>query len=304
VTVKKQQYIDKLDSIAARYGKMEDQTIRRSISMLKDLRRQIAAELATAENFSAYRLGELNRSLERLIAEYEVELTAQVRGAFEQAVADGAQSVVEPLRSIGLTTAFYQPSRAQINTVLDFSVDLIKNIADEVRSKVNTQIRLAVLGERSPLDAMRGITDALGVEARAGVWAKRKPVVKGVAARAEADLRTEMQRVFNLSSHAQQRDTARVVPGLLKRWISAGGRNSRESHLRLHHETRINPIPISKPFVMRDQRGTAKLMYPGDPSAPAWAVVNCRCRMATIHPTIGVIGSNLDGRIAAELERR
>lgn len=293
----RQDYAQRLNALAARYGRQEDQVARRAVAMLRDVQRQIAAELAMVSDFNAARLRQLSANLERLVAEYQAQLGAEVRAAFETAFDAGGRSAVEPLQAIGIEGAFYQPSRAQVQTVLDFSADLVQEIADQVRAQINTQVRLAALGQRDPLAAVKAIGDALGA-------GKGRQVVTGVAARAETDLRTEMQRVFNLSNHAQQQVTARQVPELRKRWIAAGDGRTRLSHLRLHHETRDNPIPVDELFIMRDERGTARLMYPLDPAAPPWAVINCRCRMATIHPQVGVIGSSLDGRIAAELERR
>lgn len=301
----KQAYVKQLNEIARRYGALEDATIRRSVTMLADLRSQIAGQLTAAEGWNAYRLRELQRNVERLIAEYEGRLSAEVRAAFQQAYQDGAATVVEPLRKLGLQGVFFQPNPAQLNVLLDFSAELVKGIGNEVRSRINAQIRRAALGNVSPMEAMKAITQELGIEAQAGHWAKRQPVVRGIAARSETIVRTELQRVFNLSNHSQQLATAGQALGLMKSWIATADARTRSSHLRAHVEYRTAPIPIEQPFVLVDAKlGRAELMYPGDPAAaPGWTV-NCRCRMATIHPQIGVIGSSLDGRISNELQRR
>jgi len=62
---------------------------------------------------------------------------------------------------------------------------------------------------------------------------------------------------------------------------------------------------VDQPYVLTDPKlGRAELMMPGDPAAPIGFSVNCRCTQNTIHPQIGLIGSSLDGRIAAEWQRR
>ena len=301
----KQAYIKTLNEIAQRYGSLEDATVRRAIGMLSQLRAQIADQMLTVGGWDAYRLRELQRNVERLIAEFEAQLGANLRAAFVQTCRDGALSVVEPLNALGMQGAFFQPNPAQVNILLDYSAELVKNITDEMRNGINMQIRLAALGQKSPMDAMRAVTDVLGVQARARAWARRPPLVKGVAARAETIVRTEMQRAFNLAHHSQQLATAKNVPGLLKAWVATADSRTRDSHLRAHMQYRQHPIPVAEPYVLTDPKlGRAELMMPGDPAAPIGFSVNCRCTQNTIHPQIGLIGSSLDGRIAAEWQRR
>lgn len=304
VPMPKQQYVKKLNDIALRYGRVEDETIRQSLAMLKQMQGELAAELSRVEGWEAYRVRELKANIDRMIAEYQARLTAQVQDAVRQAVASGEDYVIAPLGEIGIAANFYRPGRAQINTLLDFSADLVRGISDDLRSSINDQIRRAALGQQSPFSAMKGITQAMGLDARTGIWKRRIDPVKGVAARAETILRTELQRVYNLSTHSQQLATAQVIPGLLKGWVATGDTRTRDSHLRAHIEYKDHPIPVEEPFILKDRQGRAELMCPGDPQAPPRFTINCRCRSVTVHPAVGRIGSSLDGRIAAELKRR
>jgi uncharacterized protein with gpF-like domain len=183
---------------------------------------------------------------------------------------------------------------------LDFSAKLIQDITDDMRAGIDKSVRRAVIGEMSTIDAMRDITNTLGIEARAGVWKKRHDPVKGIAARAETDLRTEMGRAFNLATFSQQQEAAARIPGLTKSWTATGDVRTRPTHLRAHMKYKTNPIPVLAKF----QVGSARLMYPLDPTGPPEETINCRCRSVTHHPAVGRVGSNLDGRIAAELKRR
>lgn len=58
-----------------------------------------------------------------------------------------------------------------------------------------------------------------------------------------------------------------------KFWINTKDKRTRRTHLAMTNER----IPINQPFIV----GGIKMIYPGDPSAPAAEVVNCRCVMAT-----------------------
>ena len=295
-----QDYVRELNRIASRYGELEDTTIKRMLSMLKELRQRIAAQLATAQGWDAVHLERLRVNVEAQIAQFEARLRTELQAAMQDAVQAGQDSVVQPFQEIGLRSNYHRFSTAQVNAVVDFSARLVQQIADETRAKIDQQIRLAVLGDKSPLDTMKGITKDLGLDARTGVWKKRPDPVKGVAARGETILRTEMQRAFNLATYSQQQASARDIEGLTKSWMATSDGRTRPTHLRAHMRYKDNPIPIDEPF----QVGSARLMYPCDPNGPPEETINCRCRSVTHHPAIGRVGSSLDGRVAAELARR
>lgn len=295
-----QEYVSELNAIAGRYGALEDTTIKRMLSMLKELRQRIAAQVATAQGWDAAHLQRLRANVEAQIETFESQLTSELQGAMQGAVQTGLDSVVQPFDKVGLRSGYHRFSTAQTNAIVDFSARLVKQISDEARAKIDQQIRLAVLGDKSPLDAMKGITSDLGIDARTGVWKARPDPVQGVAARGETILRTEMQRAFNLATHSQQLASAQQIPGLTKSWMATADGRTRPTHLRAHMRYKNNPIPVDEPFIV----GTARLMYPCDPNGPPGETINCRCRSVTHHPALGRVGSSLDGRVAAELKRR
>ncbi len=296
----KQEYIAELNAISERFGSMEDTTIKRMLTMVKELRAQIAVELGTGTDFDQFKAAQQTAALNALVTDFQARLSADVEQSVVQTYQLGGESVAEPFKALGITDVFFRPNPAQLNTLLDFSARMIQNIGDDMRGEIDQQIRLAALGQKNITQTMKDITTALGVDARAGIWKKRHDPVKGVAARAETDLRTELQRVFNLSTFSQQQASAERIPGLTKSWLATGDIRTRPSHLRAHVTYKNRPIPINEPFIV----GGAKLMYPGDPAGPPEETINCRCRPITHHPAIGRVGSSLDGRIAAELKRR
>ena len=295
----KQLYIDELNAIAARYGSMEDATIKRILVLLRDLRAQIAAEVTSVTDWDTFRRGQQELNIRRLIDEFQGRLRSELNAGIAQAVVDGGESVYDPFRKAGISQAFFTPSTAQLNTFLDYSARLVQKIGDDVRGQIDTQVRLAALGGKTPFRAMQDVTQALGIEARTGVWKKRHDPVKGVAARAETIVRTEMQRAFNLSTYSQQVEAGDLIPGLTKSWMATADRRTRRTHLTAHMRYKDNPIPIKEKFVV----GTARLLYPGDPNGPPGETINCRCRTVSHHPAIGRVGSSLDGRIAQMIQR-
>lgn len=294
----RQDYVAELNRISGRFSRLEDETIKRVLTLLKTLRGEIAAELSAQSSWAAYRAGRVEASVNRLIDEFMAQAGAEARASFEQAVRSGELSVVEPLSALGVDVGFYRPSQAQVNVAVDFSARLIQDIGDETRRAVDQQLRLASLGGAQPVDAMRGITQALGLDAQTGIWKKRADPVRGVAARAETVLRTEMGRMYNLAAFSQVE--AGRVPGMTKSWLATVDGRTRVEHLRAHARYQSRPIPVEDFFEVDGER----LRFPGDPSAGARATVNCRCRTQYHHPAVGRVGSPLDGRVAAELERR
>lgn len=296
----KQQYINELNAISERFGSLEDTTIKRMLTLVKQLRAQIAAELGTGTDWDQFRAAQQTAALRALVDRFQAQLQGEVAAAVNDAYEFGGISVAEPFAALGIEGMFFRPNPAQLNTLLDFSARMIQKIGNDMRGQIDQQIRLAALGQKDITQTMKDITTALGVEARAGIWKKRHDPVKGVAARAETDLRTELQRVFNLSTFSQQQASAERIPGLTKSWMATGDIRTRPSHLRAHVTYKNKPIPINQPFIV----GGHKLMYPGDPAGPPEETINCRCRPVTHHPAVGPVGSSLDGRIAAELKRR
>jgi len=300
----KELYTQQLNTIADNYGRMEDDTVRALFKELDTLRKQVNAQVSDIDSPSNAR--QRQAAIERMISDFEAKYSAQLNAASGAAFDDGAASVSEPLATIDIRGPAFIPSLAQVNAVQNVNAALIKGITEELRKTVNLNISQIVLQQKTPFQAMQDLTTAFG---RGNVDRQGRFVASGVTAKAERDIRTELQRVFNLSEHSQQLKTAETTPDLLKRWIATADNRTRPGHLDAHNRYRQNPIPIKEKFMVYDidkkgrRKGSALLMYPTDPSAPPQYVINCRCKMSTIHPLVGVIGSSLDGRIASQLKR-
>ena len=282
----KQRYRARLRDIANRFGDLEAETVRRHIDLLREMQERLQLQLTSAEGWNERRLRQLTANVDRLVARYEAQLIGLSNGNLRQSARLGALSVTEPLQAAGVGIGFFDPTPAQLNVLLDFSADLIRDVGRQTRQAINGEIRLAALGERSTIDAMRRINQRLGVADQTGI-----------AYRGERILRTEMGRVYNLANHSQQQVTAQSVEDLQKAWLATGDSRTRISHLRAHNQV----VPVNQPFILGSG---AKAMYPLDPNLPAEESINCRCRMATVHPEIGLVGGPLDARVAKALKNR
>lgn len=83
--------------------------------------------------------------------------------------------------------------------------------------------------------------------------------------RAQRISRTESTGAYNAAGLAALADEGETE----KAWIATEDARTRPSHAAADRQV----VPLVEPF----QVGASKLMMPGDPSAPAHEVVNCRC---------------------------
>lgn len=227
--------------------------------------------------------------------------TSALSAGFEAAYTQGREAVVSTLAAVGVVI---RPvvNFTQLQTLHEFSAELIRNISAETRSQINRSIRLAAIGGKTPYATMQDVTRILGIKARDGAWGRRRrpEVVRGIAARAETIVRTEMGRVFNLGHAEQARQTNEHTP-LVKGWLATGDHRTRLSHLKAHRQyTGNGMIPFNQPFII----GGVKMQHPHDPTAPAREVVNCRCREIVLPAGVVLPEMPLDVAISGELERR
>jgi hypothetical protein len=256
----KQRYAAALLDIVRRFDNLETETVERALQLLIEMRNRLQLELTTAETFNAFRLQQLTIAIDGLILQYESQMVGLANTAVRTGARLGALSVIEPLQAAGLSAGFFQPTPAQLNVLLDFSADLIRGISGEIRAMINTQIRMAALGERSTISAMQAVNEKLGIPSG-------RQAARGIAYRGERIIRTEVSRVFNLSTHSQQLETAKSVPGLKKQWIATGDKRTRLTHLIAHGQI----VGIDELFRV----GKSDMEYPLDPSAPPEETINC-----------------------------
>lgn len=300
----KEQYANELIAVSRRFDTLEDGTIKRLIALLQDVRKDMALVLTdNATDFEIIRTQSLIDSVDTIIRSFQSGLTANLNTSLVGVGELGVDMVANPLEVIGMNvSSFNSLSPQQVNIALDFSAELVQNISSDLKETINTQLRQATLAQKSPFQAMKDITRALGVNAKDGVWGTRNrpDVVEGVAARAETIARTEMTRINNLAQSSTQQQAGNLIPGLLKRWVAAARGNTRQTHINAHRRYFNDPIPIDEPFRV----GRSELMYPGDPRGEAKETINCRCTMATVVPEIGVSETPLDKAIDREIDKR
>jgi hypothetical protein len=95
--------------------------------------------------------------------------------------------------------------------------------------------------------------------------------------RAETVARTEAMTALHKAQDEGLRqavETGQIAPSQIRRtWRSAADKRVRDTHQALNGET----VGYGEPF---ESPSGARLMFPGDPNAPAAEIINCRCHLS------------------------
>ncbi len=142
--------------------------------------------------------------------------------------------------------------------------NLLANIPDETAKLISDEISRAVSMGASPEQIAEGVQRILDVTGSA-YWPNRARVIAV----------TTVHSMANAGSQAAMLMLQAKSPGrLLKEWVSREDERVRPSH----HEADGQQVPVASYFMV----GGFPLLFPGDPSAPAQEVVNCRCSMKLV----------------------
>lgn len=283
-------YVSRINRAFRQQDRLTDDTIRSILSMLVELRKDIAPIVLEAGDFQAANLQRIIAQIETAVNAFESHLTDTTLTAIRNAYELGENAVTEPLIAAGVQLPLLTLGSQRIAILEAFGADLVKDVSDEIKRRIAAQVRLAAIGAGQPLNIMREITGILGV------INQRKMIVKGVAARAEKIYRTELNRVFSMGNYDKQVSLSQSIPGLQKQWMATGDLRTRKSHLDAHGQI----VPVNELFRV----GGEDMMFPHDPGASAKNVVQCRCRSVTVHPDIGPMITAEDARIDKERARR
>jgi SPP1 gp7 family putative phage head morphogenesis protein len=112
----------------------------------------------------------------------------------------------------------------------------------------------------------RGIDEGKTVKDIADDLRSKFSDIDEIGGRAMTIARTETLTAVSLGQASAMKDAAKLVPKLVKMWISANDDRVRDSHEMLHGD-----------IVAHDKDFANGLQFPRDPSGPPEEVINCRC---------------------------
>jgi len=291
----KTDYIKTLDALAKQANRLEDEAVRRAIRLLQDALREINQRVLTAEGWRLSNLENLQRQVNDIMERFRRQYTDAFSEIQTSAYRLGAQSVDEPLKVSGLRLEPARLNPLVVATLQGFSADLITKISEDVRTTINGTLTQSMLGLMSPFEAQKRISEIVGAK-------DKLSELTGISARAESIFRTEVGRVYSISTQARLMQVAETAPDVEKGWIATGDHRTRSGHLDAHGQR----AKVDEPFEVSAERGgpKEKLMYPRDPRGSEENTINCRCRHIVWREGYGDFVPRTTTRVEQEIERR
>jgi len=288
-------YIATLDALARQANRLEDEAVRRAVRLLQDALREINQRVLTAEGWRLSNLENLQRQVNDIMERFRRQYTDVFAEIQTSAYRLGAQAVDEPLKVSGLRLEPVRLNPLVVAVLQGFSADLIAGISEDVRTTINAILSQSMLGEMSPFEAQKLISKIVGTK-------DKLSELTGISADAERIFRTEVGRVYSISTQARLMQVAETAPDVEKGWIATGDHRTRSGHLEAHGQR----VRIDEPFEVAAERGglKEKLMYPRDPRGSAENTINCRCRHIVWREGYGDFVPQTSARVEKEIERR
>lgn len=262
---KEQIFQRKVNALIKKVGRMENAEVKRTIKLLSNARKETAAIVASTE-WQAYHLPQMKGAIERALTVFGDQYGVQMREMQREFWESGIELVDLPLREVGIHAAIPEIDTAMLSILQGYSTDLVQGLTKTAIKKINTELTLGLMGQKSPYDVMGAVGRNL----------KDKSVFRTIAKRAETIVRTEAGRVYEAAGQARKEAAAKVVPGLKKQWhYGHTARMPRVDHISAHGQV----TDIDKPFLVSGE----KLMYPRDPAGSAANTINCGCTSLPYH---------------------
>ena len=256
----------KVKELVAQAQSIEDDAVRKVITLLADARKEVAATVASTE-WQAYRLPQMKNAIERTLQQFGDRYGVDLREAQRSFWEEGINMVDAPIREIGVYAAFPAIDQTVLSILQGYGADLVKGLEKDAALKITNEITLGLMGQKTPFEVMQAV----------GANLKDKSIFTSIAARAETITRTEAGRVLEAASQARLTEAAKLIPGLQKQWFhGTSARYPRPSHLEAAGQIRN----ADEPFDV----GGEQLMYPRDPAGSPGNTINCGCYSVPYHP--------------------
>ncbi|MBU1067672.1 phage head morphogenesis protein [Patescibacteria group bacterium] len=257
----------KISGLIKNANRLKDTEVKKIIQLLNAARRDVAATVASTE-WQAYRLPQMKAAIERAMQTFGDKYGVDLRDAQREFWGLGVDMTDLPLREVGISVAIPEIDTTVLSVMQGFSSDLVTGLTQDAVKKINTELTLGLMGQKSPYEVMETIGRNL----------KDKSIFKSIAHRADTIVRTEAGRVLEAAGQARKEAAAAAVPGLQKQWYYGHSpKMPRLDHMAADGQIR----DVDEPFNV----GGEQLMYPRDPAGSPGNTINCGCTSLPYHPS-------------------
>jgi hypothetical protein len=237
------------------------------LELLDEARKKIINDLAGIDpkSFTAAQLNVLKSSIDRAMDQFRAQATSAIDALESKAFALGAQTVAQPLVSVGFeSSTLGQVSSYALSIVQGYTADLITGLSRDAAAQLNSTIQRAFLGGQSINDIIaqvgQALDDSKGFE---GIFSP-------IGRRAASIALNEIGRVNSIASQARLEDAVQRHPDLKKQWHHlAIAKVPRPGHIAVDEQV----VDVKQPFMVEGE----PLMYPRDPSGSPGNTINCHC---------------------------
>jgi Phage Mu protein F like protein len=260
---KVQQIIDQVDLLS-------EQAIEQALQLLDATRERVLSILANApaDSYTARHMLQLRTQINAEVSTLVNRYSSTFPAILERAEELGWSVAEQPVSAVGLPVVAEIGSRNLLSVLSQYSADLITNLGNEARRKINGELAQSALGTQTPYEAMQKI--AANIEGQPSVFTS-------VAGRAQAIYRTETNRMFSMASQQRMNQMASAIPGLKKRWVAVDDSRTRSTHYTVGDVFADSGLPtvvgVKENYIV----GGFDAMFPRDPSLPPEEAINCRC---------------------------
>lgn len=258
----------KTNEILRKVGKLDKDAAKKVFAYLRQMRADIADAVTRATGFDELHLTQILSEIEGAIAVFQQRYQDILLPTIKDAWEGGKELIDSPLAAAGIR---FVPSPVidldYVEFLQQYSASLIRDLGAQTQRRVDSALRLAMLGVKNANEAMADVGRILR---------------KRTAYEVERIVRMEVSRTLNLSTQRRMQDAGEKIPELRKYWLHTTDSRVRPSHLAVGYATNPRfggtPIRINEKFNVGGEQANG----PHDPALSAEESMQCRCRVVTI----------------------
>ena len=266
-------YSRRIRALVRTSDKWELSVLQRAQTAMRQIHLELEHELLDAPWAIAQRQtiqAELTRTMTALANGFEQTMGKAFAGALEANAAANAEWLTYMGFPLPAGSQLFGVSNELAIAASNVAAEQLVAVSNGIVNSVTREVSRVALGGGNPQEAIRRLMQLQGQ----GGYNPIGPF-RTMRQRVEADVRTELHRMYNVADEIHHAELDRHVPGVRYVWAQfSSGDRRRESHARVAAESQANPLKPGQKFTVNGH----KALHPHDPNLPASEVVNCSCK--------------------------